>query len=122
VLVGYDGWQYPKVPVKVVAWAASNKAKLTDLNPEAEGFRFDGASCPSACSRYAHKNGVYTGCAAGTKGHHDMTLTLNDRNRGGGSGQDFGQNLGAADILRELKRTDQDRMHIFLHEMVSSLT
>ncbi|KAF2666249.1 hypothetical protein BT63DRAFT_53752 [Microthyrium microscopicum] len=117
VLAGYDGWKYPKVRVRIKAWAAKEKANLVGLDAEAEKFTYHGSSCDKACYRYEHKDGHYTQCPEKKKGHFDMILNLRDNLHGGGSGQDFGQTLGSSDILKELKSTDPDRMHIFLHEM-----
>ena len=118
VLAGYDGWPYPKVDVKITGWAANDTKMLDGFNAETEGLKLHGDACPKACARYSHRNGVYTGCPGGNEGHHDMSLILKDSIKGGGSGQDWGCNLGSGDILKELKRTDPDRMHIYLHETV----
>jgi hypothetical protein len=84
-MVGYDGWRYPKVPVKVISWAAKDKNTLTGLDPAAEGFEFVGANCNKSCWRYTNRSGNYPKCAGGAAKHHDMVLTAKDSMKGGGS-------------------------------------
>jgi hypothetical protein len=84
-MAGYDGWKYPKVPVKVITWAAKTNSSLVGLNPAAEGFEFAGANCNKSCWRFQNRNGVYSKCPGGAAKHHDMVLTAKDSMKGGGS-------------------------------------
>jgi hypothetical protein len=85
VLVGYEGWAYPNVATKIVSWAATSKETLTEMDATAEGFTYYENTCNTNCYRYTHKNGQYPTCPGGDSAHHDMVLTLNDKNKGGGS-------------------------------------
>ena len=89
VLVGYEGWPYTDVPVKVVGWSARSQGLLPGYN-ESEGFRFYGdkdqggvPQCAPACGRFFHQDGRYEKCPGGKDMHYDMSLWLTDGMTGG---------------------------------------
>jgi hypothetical protein len=121
VLVGFDGWPYAQVPVKVVGWAARSASALPGLNATAEGRYYADKDregipqCAERCGRFFHQNGQYSSCPGGADAHYDMSLWLTE-GFNGGAGGDWGQRVGMGPFLSTLGSKDQ---HIFLHEMVS---
>jgi hypothetical protein len=90
IFVGFDGWPYTEVPVKVTGWAARNHSLLPGYNNATEGFRFytnkdrEGRpQCSESCGRFFHQNGDYSKCPDGPAIHYDMSLWLTDGFRGG---------------------------------------
>lgn len=89
VLVGYEGWPFTDVPVKVVGWAARSQGLMQGWS-ESEGYKFHGdrdregiPQCSPTCGRFFHQDGNYATCAGGKDMHYDMSLWLTDGMAGG---------------------------------------
>lgn len=89
MLVGYEGWPFIDVPVKVVGWAARDRGLMQGWS-EGKGWKFYGdkdqggvPQCSPACGRFFHQDGRYGTCPGGSEGHYDMSLWLTDGMTGG---------------------------------------
>jgi hypothetical protein len=85
VLVGFEGWPYKTVPVKVTGWATRNNALLTGYDASKEGFKIYNdkdsggiPECSEACGRFFHQDNDYSKCPGGAANHYDMSLWLTD--------------------------------------------
>ncbi|KAM0418970.1 hypothetical protein ACHAPT_012128 [Fusarium lateritium] len=116
-LYGYNGFPYDNVKVNVVGWAVKDKGLLEGSTDGIEVYTdvdADGVpECNIGCSRDAHLDGDYSGCAAGADRHFDHSLWLTDGLEGG-FGYSWGQQVGSEYMLNNL---DADSIHILLHEM-----
>jgi hypothetical protein len=90
ILVGFDGWPYKEVPVKVTGWSARSPSLLPGYNASSEGFTLysdkdrDGIpQCSEKCGRFFHQNNDYSKCPGGAEKHYDMSLWLTDGMNGG---------------------------------------
>lgn len=90
LLAGFEGWPYPKVPIRIVGWAAQTRDMFPGLNETSEGKyyankdRQGSPECAPACSRSAHQNGKYPDCPGGYDSHFDESFWLAPDNFGGG--------------------------------------
>jgi len=89
VLVGYEGWPYVEVLVKVVGWVARSQNLVPGRNETREG-RFYGdkdqggvPQCAPACGRFFYQDSRYEKCPGGKDMHCDMSLWLTDGMNGG---------------------------------------
>lgn len=87
--MGYEGWPFRDVLVKVVGWAARERGLMQGWN-EQEGWKFYGdkdqggvPQCSIACGRFFHQDGRYGTCPGGNEWHYDMSLWLTDGMTGG---------------------------------------
>lgn len=114
---GWNGWPYPKVNVKVVGWAVTNRNLLQWNDNSVDVYVGDIAEgapqCAPPCGRFFHQDNNYGGCPGGAGHHYDMSLWLTD-GFGGGTGGDWGQRIGREYYMNLLNAAD---VHILLHEM-----
>lgn len=121
-LVGFEGWPFKEIPVKVVGVAVDNKALVVDPQPDEvvyTKYSQDGLSkdepnipanlpeAPLECSRMEHwENPSYTyaACPQGPKGRFDMYLWATT-NFNGGVGGDWGQRMSDSYYLSNLNTT-----------------
>lgn len=103
-LGGYDGWPWPSIEVKVVAWAVKERSVLA-WNDDGRTRVYVGdldaggaPKCPDACSRMEHRDGNYASCAGGSAAHFDMSL-WGTQGFEGGAGGDWGQRVASSNIL-----------------------
>jgi hypothetical protein len=120
ILVGFEGWPYREVPVRIVGWASRNQSLFPQLDAAREGRFYSDRDregipqCSEKCGRFFHQDGKYPACPGGPDMHYDMSLWLTDDFRGGHGG-DWGQRLGTQPFISALGVKD---MHIYLHETV----
>jgi hypothetical protein len=73
-LVGFDGFPYPSVPVKVVGWAVSSTSVLQGETSGIDVYTTkdsDGApECDPRCGRFFHQDGNYASCPGGADRHY----------------------------------------------------
>lgn len=104
-LAGHDGWAYPRVDVRVVAWAVRERGVLADIDDAIEtvyagDLDAGGApKCPDTCARDARGNGnTDASCPGGAAARFDMSLWGTDGFEGGAGG-DWGQRVSSHYIL-----------------------
>jgi hypothetical protein len=73
-LVGFDGFPYSSVPVKVVGWAVSSTSLLQGETSGIDVYTTkdsDGApECDPRCGRFFHQDGNYASCPGGDDRHY----------------------------------------------------
>ncbi|KAJ3041565.1 hypothetical protein HDV00_009041 [Rhizophlyctis rosea] len=117
-LVGFDGWPYADVPIKVVGWAAKDRSlfDFTDTSIDYYiGINDEGGipQCDPRCGRFFHQDGNYNTCPGGASHHYDLSLWLTS-GMTGGAGGDWGQRIGSEYMVSNV---NTDNIHILLHEM-----
>ena len=117
-LVGFDGWPYNDVPVKVVGWAARDRSLLDFTDPNIDFYigvnDNEGIpQCSPSCGRFFNQNGNYPNCPGGASRHYDMSLWLTP-GMGGGAGGDWGQRIGNEYMVNNV---NSENIHILLHEL-----
>lgn len=121
-LEGQDCFPYTRVPVKVVGWAAMNRATFNWADGEHPGLMYigddsheDAPQCAQECGRFFHREAgyQYPGCSGGRANHYDMSLWLTEGFQGGAGG-DWGQRVGRSYFTGAI---DQPTLHILSHEM-----
>ncbi|KAH6838678.1 hypothetical protein B0I37DRAFT_316781 [Chaetomium sp. MPI-CAGE-AT-0009] len=116
-LVGFDGFPYSSVPVKVVGWAVSSPSLLQGATDGIDVYTTkdsDGApECDPRCGRFFHQDGDYGSCPGGASRHYDQSLWLTEGFQGGAGG-DWGQRIGRSYLMDNL---NSDSIHILLHEI-----
>lgn len=121
-LEGQDCFPYDHVPVKVVGWAAMNRATFDWSDGAHPGLMYigddsfeDAPQCSQACGRFFHREAgyQYPGCTGGRESHYDMSLWLTEGFQGGAGG-DWGQRVGRSYFIGAI---DQTTLHILSHEM-----
>ncbi|KAF2668300.1 hypothetical protein BT63DRAFT_402168 [Microthyrium microscopicum] len=123
LLVGFDGWPYTKVPVKIVGWAGTSQALFPGLNETAEGKYSaykdqEGVpQCNPDCGHFFHMNSeFFPKCQNPKENMYSMSLWLSDNLGGGaGGGGDWGQRTYRTATIAQFK-AGGDAM-IYLHEM-----
>jgi hypothetical protein len=118
-LVGFEGWPFKDVAVKVVGVAVDNAALILDPQPgeviytaySSDPVHNDDANIPAnlpnaplSCSRMEHWNDpsyTYASCPQGSKGRFDMYLWAT-ANWNGGVGGDWGQRMAETYFLNNL--------------------
>lgn len=135
-LVGYDGWKYDHVDVKIVGWAVLDKSVLTDLQPDeivydnlisdydSSGDTSNGVeeipkllpSAPDELSRIYHfDNNIGFDYAGGLDKRFDMYLWATQGFPSiGGCGGDWGQRLSDDAYLNMLSGSG---IHVLQHEI-----
>lgn len=116
---GWDNFPFDNVKVNVVGWAVKDKSLLegstegldiyTDVDDE--GI----PQCAPSCGRFFHKDGDYSGCAAGADRHYDQSIWLTP-GHDGGSGGDWGQRVATELFMSGID--GGDNMLYILHEQV----
>ncbi|KAK7737141.1 hypothetical protein SLS63_002932 [Diaporthe eres] len=114
---GWDNFPFDNVKVNVVGWAVKDKSLLegstedldiyTDIDEE--GI----PQCAPSCGRFFHKDGDYSGCAAGADRHYDQSIWLTP-GHDGGSGGDWGQRVATELFMSGID--GGDNMLYILHE------
>lgn len=78
-LVGFEGFPYSSVPVKVVGWAASSTSLLQGETSGIDVYTTkdaDGApECDPRCGRFFHQDGNYGSCPGGADRHYGEYLS-----------------------------------------------
>ncbi|PVF95682.1 hypothetical protein CPB86DRAFT_738282 [Serendipita vermifera] len=117
-LIGYDGFPYSSVPVKVVGWAVKSTSLLSGSTSGYDVYTtVDSggiAECDPRCGRFFHQDANYGSCPGGADRHYDMSLWLTD-GMSGGAGGDWGQRIGREYFMGLVSSTAN--AHILLHEM-----
>jgi len=121
-LIGFEGWPFKEIPVKVVGIAVDNASLVLDPQPGEvvfTTFSQDGLhneqpnipanlpEAPLACSRMEHWDDPsynYSACPQGAKGRFDMYLWATS-NFNGGAGGDWGQRMAETYYLSNLTTT-----------------
>lgn len=121
-LVGFEGWPFKEIPVKVVGVAVDNASLVLDPQPgeviytaySQDGLKKDEPSIPGnlpeaplSCSRMEHwqdPSYTYASCPQGSKGRFDMYLWATS-NFNGGVGGDWGQRMAETYYLSNLNTT-----------------
>jgi hypothetical protein len=89
LLAGFEGWPYPKVPMRIVGWAGRDRSLFPGLNETKEGRYYNDKDreripqCAEDCGRFFHRNGQYANCPGGKDMHYDMSFWLTDKFGGG---------------------------------------
>ncbi|KAK6532755.1 hypothetical protein TWF281_006932 [Arthrobotrys megalospora] len=116
-LVGFDGFPYSSVPVKIVGYAVRNTGQLQGSTSGYDVYTTKDSGgipeCDPRCGRFFHQDGNYGSCPGGAARHYDMSLWLTD-GFGGGAGGDWGQRIGTEYFLGAL---NSENIHILLHEI-----
>lgn len=118
-LVGFEGWPFKDIPVKVVAVAVDNAALVVDPQPGEVIYTTYSADpvnkedpkipanlpyAPATCSRFEHfteSSYTYASCPQGSEGRFDMYLWATS-NWNGGVGGDWGQRMADTYYLNNL--------------------
>nr|WP_245746216.1 hypothetical protein [Evansella caseinilytica] len=127
-LIGYDGWPYGEIPVKVVGWAVADASQILDRQPDEivyTDYIFDDLSrtdpripeklpiAPSELSRFENFRNPNYSYPGGLDKRFDMYLWATE-SFGGGAGGDWGQRQSDDYILSTL---DLDQVTIVAHEL-----
>lgn len=130
-LVGFEGWPYGTVPVKIVGWAVDDAALILDPQPGEviyTTYSYDAVhnqdatipanlpDAPIACSRFEHfteASYTYATCPQGAQGRFDMYL-WGTANWNGGVGGDWGQRMAETYYLNNL---NTDQLTMLEHEI-----
>jgi hypothetical protein len=116
-LIGFDGFPYSSVPVKIVGWAAKSTSLLQGSTTGYDVYTTTDSGgipeCDSRCGRFYHQDANYGSCPGGASRHYDMSLWLTDGFEGGAGG-DWGQRIGKEYFMGTLGNTAN--AHILLHE------
>jgi len=119
---GYDCFPYDHVPVRVVGWAAMNRATFDWADSDHPGLMYigddsfeDAPQCSQDCGRFFHRQAgyQYPDCEGGRDNHYDMSLWLTE-GFSGGAGGDWGQRVGRSYFIGAINQTT---LHIVSHEM-----
>ncbi|KAH9874731.1 hypothetical protein IAQ61_003921 [Plenodomus lingam] len=121
VLVGFEGFPFTTLDVKVTRYAVQDRSVLEG---DMSGLEIHQGpvdprgwpDCDLRCYRAEHLDGDYSECPGGAKNRYDMMFWIEDSlgARLGGSGLDWGQELGPDYVLKNLENPD---MHILDHEV-----
>ncbi|KAF3940582.1 hypothetical protein ABW19_dt0208891 [Dactylella cylindrospora] len=116
-LVGFDGFPYSSVPVRIVGYAVRNTGLLQGSTSGYDVYTTTDSGgipeCDPRCGRFFHQDGNYNSCPGGASRHYDQSLWLTD-GFGGGAGGDWGQRIGTEYFMSNL---NTENIHILLHEM-----
>lgn len=118
---GWDNFPFDNVKVNVVGWAVKDKSLLEgsteglDIYTDVDGEGIP--QCAESCGRFFHKDGDYSGCAAGADRHYDQSIWLTP-GHDGGSGGDWGQRVATELFMSGID--GGDNMLYILHEQVSA--
>ena len=79
-LVGFDGFPYASVPVKVVGWAVKDASLLqgstSGIDVTVNNIREGAPECNAACGRFFHQDGNYASCPGGAARHYGKLFVL----------------------------------------------
>ncbi|KAF3910827.1 hypothetical protein ABW20_dc0104503 [Dactylellina cionopaga] len=116
-LVGFDGFPYSSVPVKIVGYAVKSTSQLQGSTSGYDVYTTKDSGgipeCDPRCGRFFHQDGNYGSCPGGASRHYDQSLWLTD-GFSGGAGGDWGQRIGQEYFMSNL---NTENIHILLHEM-----
>ncbi|KAK4034460.1 hypothetical protein C8A01DRAFT_18748 [Parachaetomium inaequale] len=116
-LVGFEGFPYSSVPVKIVGWAVSDKNLLQGSTDGIDVYTTTDEGgipeCDPRCGRFFHQDANYGSCPGGADRHYDQSLWLTEGFEGGAGG-DWGQRIGRSYFMDNL---NTDSIHILLHEI-----
>lgn len=126
-LVGYDGWPYDHITVKIVGWAVTDSSIIEDKQSDeivyidcsydslSEGSSIPSQlpNAPSAISRFDHFEDSNYSYPDGLDKRFDMYL-WGTTGFNGGAGGDWGQRMSEEYILSQL---DSNEVHILEHEI-----